>query len=78
MTPDEIIRLAKEVGYPLVSIGGHPYIPPLLAVLLGAVAKAEREACARMVTECAWNLKGPAAAVEVEACAAAIRARGEK
>lgn len=42
------------------------------------VAAAEREACARMVTDCAWNLKGPAAAVEVEACAAAIRARGEK
>jgi len=31
-----------------------------------------------MVTECAWNLKGPEAAVAVEACAAAIRARGEK
>ena len=42
------------------------------------VAEAEREACARMVTECAWNLKGPEAAVAVEACAAAIRARGEK
>ena len=78
MNSDEIIRIANEVGYPLVSIGGRPYIPPLLAVLLEAAAEAEREACARMVTDCAWTLKGPEAAVAVEACAAAIRARGEK
>jgi hypothetical protein len=67
MTRDEIIKMAQEVGYPLVSIGGHPYIPPLLAVLLEAVVEAEREACAKVCdryTHGQWFAK-------------AIRARGE-
>jgi hypothetical protein len=68
MTPDEIIGLAREVGYPLVSIQGYPYIPPLLAVLLEAAVEAEREACAK-VCEQKWG------AAE---CAEAIRARGGK
>jgi hypothetical protein len=71
MTPDEIIKLAREVGYPLVSIGGNPYIPPLLAVLLEAAAEAERAACARLAERLPMQQE-----IDVrDQCAAAIRAR---
>jgi len=79
MTPDEIIRLANEVGYPLVSIGGRPYIPPLLAALLEAAAAAEREACAKVCGELADS---PANSEQYRMGAnwarELIRARGEK
>jgi hypothetical protein len=42
MDREEIIKLARKVGYPLVEYEGTPYIPPLLAVLLKAVATAQR------------------------------------
>ena len=42
MDREEIIKLAREVGYPLVEYEGTPYIPPLLAVLLKAVATPQR------------------------------------
>lgn len=42
MTNDDIIRMARVVGYPLVEYEGTPYIPPLLAVLLETVAAAQR------------------------------------
>ena len=42
MDREEIIKLAREVGYPLVEYEGTPYIPPLLAVLLKAVAAEQR------------------------------------
>ena len=42
MDREEIIKLAREVGYPLVEYEGAPYIPPLLAVLLKAVATPRR------------------------------------
>ena len=77
MTRDEIIRLANEVGYPLVSIGGNPYIPPLLAALLEAAVEAEREACAKLCEEfedATDRLNRPSG----YECADAIRARGEK
>ena len=38
MNREDIIKLAREVGYPLVKYEGTPYIPPLLAVLLETVA----------------------------------------
>jgi hypothetical protein len=43
-----------------------------------AAVEAEREACARMVIECALDLKGPEAADAGLASAAAIRARRAK
>jgi len=73
MNPDEIIRIANEVGYPLVSIGGRPYIPPLLAVLLEAAVEAERKAILRHATP-AHDVDGHCEIV----IAADIRARGEK
>jgi len=42
MNREDIIKLAREVGYPLVEYEGTPYIPPLLAVLLETVAAAQR------------------------------------
>ena len=42
MDREDIIKLAREVGYPLVEYEGTPYIPPLLAVLLKAVATPQR------------------------------------
>ena len=42
MNREEIIKMAREVGYPLVEYEGTPYIPPMLAVLLEAVAAAQR------------------------------------
>ena len=72
MNSDEIIRLAKEVGYPLVSIGGYPYIPPLLAVLLEAAVEAERDAiCPIVYGRCGSDN-------DAQRIVDAIRARGEK
>ena len=42
MTQEEIIKLARKVGYPLVEYEGTPYIPHLLAVLLKAAAAEQR------------------------------------
>jgi hypothetical protein len=42
MNREDIIKLAREVGYPLVEYEGTPYIPPLLAVLLETVAAKKR------------------------------------
>ena len=71
MTRDDIIRVARQVGYPLVEYEGEPYVPPLLAALLGAAAADEREACAKLCEDAAkqFGLEAP--------CAAAIRARGQ-
>ncbi len=67
MTKDDIIKLARQVGYPLVEYDGTPYIPPLLAVLLESIADAEREECAKVCEEHQFASIG---------LAAAIRARG--
>ena len=42
MDREDIIRLAREVGYPLVEYEGTPYIPPLLEMLLETVAASQR------------------------------------
>ena len=51
MTQEDIIRMAREAGYPLVEYEGKPYIPPLLAVLLETVAAAERDRL-QLAAEC--------------------------
>jgi hypothetical protein len=67
MKHEDIIKLARQVGYPLVEYDGTPYIPPLLAVLLESIADAERKACAKLCEEHQFASIG---------LAAAIRARG--
>ena len=42
MDREEIIKMAREVGYPLVEYEGTPYIPPLLEMLLKTVAESQR------------------------------------
>ena len=42
MDREEIIKLAREVGYPLVEYEGAPYIPPMLEMLLDTVAASQR------------------------------------
>ena len=42
MDREEIIKLAREVGYPLVEYEGTPYIPPMLEMLLDTVAASQR------------------------------------
>ncbi len=69
MNREEIIRMAREVGYPLVEYEGEPYIPPMLAILLKTAAAAEREACAKVCEEDFGN-----GAMNL---ADAIRARGQ-
>jgi hypothetical protein len=69
MTRDDMLRLALEVGYPLVEYEGEPYIPPMLAILLKTAAAAEREACAQVCDDMVLYTGYD--------CAAAIRARGQ-
>lgn len=38
----------------------------------------ENEACAKLVVQCSWNVKGAENALLVDGCAAAIRARREQ
>jgi hypothetical protein len=71
MNREDIIRMAREVGYPLVEYEGEPYIPPMLAILLKTAAAAEREACAKVCDELHY-----AADAYGAQCAEAIRARG--
>lgn len=81
MTRNDIINLAWKVGYPLVEYDGEPYIPPLLAVLLEAVAEEEREACATVADKSVdyWVKAGYPECAEVKEAqniAEGIRARG--
>ena len=55
MNQDDIIRLARQIGYPLVEYDGIPYIPPLLTTLLEATAEEEREALLDLVDSYAKN-----------------------
>jgi len=45
MTQDEIIEMARKVGYPFAEYEGKPYVPPMLAILIKTATEAEREAC---------------------------------
>ena len=76
MTRDEIIKLARSVGYPLTEYEGQPYIPPLLGNLLKGAVAAEREECAK-VCERLRDESLRTASWLADECSAAIRARGQ-
>ena len=79
MTRDEIISMARTVGYPLVEYDSEPYIPPLLAVLLETVAASERKKWPNLDLVINWLENGcdpKEAAKELRLYADAIRARG--
>ena len=81
MTQDDVIEMARQVGYPIQ----HPEWQKATEEFAALVAAKEREACAK-VCESEWG-KGYrddgsdawlAHDNAVYACAAAIRARGEQ
>ena len=43
MNSEEIIEIARNVGYPLAEYEGKPYVPPMLAILLKTAIETERE-----------------------------------
>ena len=92
-TQEQVIVWGREAGFrleqPLDSEGLRPgvYFPNGSLVKLLHVAcalayeagrKDENEACANLVVQCSWNVKGAENALLVDSCAAAIRARREQ
>ena len=81
MTQDEIIRMAREAGWPGI------YAKPLLSITMqeddflrfaALVVAAEREACAKVCIEIGATKGNSDDALDMaDACADAIRARGE-
>jgi hypothetical protein len=78
MDREDIIKLVREVGYPLVEYEGTPYIPPLLEVLLKTVA-AERRIWVGLtdeeVMEIAFNFDVPS--LVVRTVEAKLRSKNE-
>ena len=87
MTRDDIIRMAREAGFPVskwddgvdeVMDGDNYHIQTdLIECFANLVAAAERSACAQVCDEIANKPSNVVLGVALE-CAAAIRARGEK
>ena len=87
MTRDDIIRMAREAGFPVskwddgvdeVMDGDNYHIQTdLIECFAALVAAAERSACAQVCDEIANKPSNVVLGVALE-CAAAIKARGEK
>ena len=87
MTRDDIIRMAREAGFPVskwddgvdeVMDGDNYHIQTdLIECFANLVAAAERSACAQVCDEIANKPSNMVLGVAFD-CAAAIRARGEK
>ena len=87
MTRDDIIRMAREAGFPVskwddgvdeVMDGDNYHLQTdLIECFANLVAAAEREACAKVCNEIANKPSNVVLGVALE-CAAAIRAREEK
>jgi hypothetical protein len=75
MTRDDIIRMAREAGWPDSLIA--PVIMAKLAEFAALVAAAEREACAKLCEETTASWTQHLYNAGCVDCAAAIRARGE-
>ena len=80
MTRDDIIRMAKEAGVTEWHRMDNPNSEAVLQAFAALVAAAEREACAKVCEDIPLPKDGIALThlPTIEACAAAIRARGEK
>ena len=76
MTQDEIIEMARDVGYPLAEYEGKPYVPPMLTILLNTAIETEREACAKFCEETTASWTQHLYNEGCIDCAKAIRARG--
>jgi DNA polymerase III alpha subunit len=81
MTKDDIIKLAREAGLPMVWISDSGVLNWTdLEAFAALVAAAEREACETAVEDIARQYQKahhPSAENVADACAYAIRARGE-
>lgn len=83
MNRDDIIRMAEEAGIPTTEVVIRDNGTCLRTVnverFAALVAKAEREACARVCEEAdSVSFRETGCPAEGGECAAAIRARGEK
>ena len=73
MTPDEIIVLAKQVGFPIRHPDWQKAAEEFAALVEERATAIEREACAKVCEDLdAWNMDDPASTA-----AKAIRARGQ-
>jgi hypothetical protein len=72
MTQDEIIEMAKQVGYPIQ----HSEWQKATEEFAALVAAKEREACAKMCET--KHFSSPVRAFGAKECAESIRARGEQ
>jgi hypothetical protein len=77
MTRDEIIRMAREAGWPSMALDNLPGTGDMhrLERFAALVAAAEREACAKVCDDIDVEYEGED--VLATWCAAAIRARGK-
>jgi 2-keto-3-deoxy-L-rhamnonate aldolase RhmA len=71
MTQDEIIAMARQVGYPIQ----HPEWQKATEEFAALVAAKEREECAKV---CEKTITSQRSAWGANFCIAAIRARGEQ
>jgi len=71
MRQDEIIAMARQVGYPIQHPEWQKATEEFAALVEEKVAAKEREACAKMFDGVVW-------AYDYREIAAAIRARGEQ
>jgi hypothetical protein len=73
MTQDEIIKMAKQAGFSS-AVGKHIALDDDLERFAALVASAEREACAKIVLNEAYQYTSPVWAFEI---VNDIRARGQ-
>jgi len=86
MTKDDILRMARKAGFMLVTENPHPEgggwhecFEQDIEYFAALVAAVEREACAKVCERIAADNYGELSGRTIpEACARAIRARGEK
>ena len=75
MTQDEIIAMAKQVGFPIQHPDWQKAVEEFAALIEAKSAAKEREACAKVCEQHPDGITMLGGAYV--ACAAAIRARGE-
>ncbi len=71
MTQDEIIKMARQVGYPIQHPEWQKATEEFVALVAAKATASEREACAKMFDGAVW-------AYDYREIAAAIRAKGEQ
>jgi hypothetical protein len=73
MTQDEIIAMAKQVGFPIQHPDWQKAVEEFAALIEAKSAAKEREACAKLCD----SFQARDVGMQPAECAGAIRARGE-